>query len=245
MTRRFDFRSVGLALALLCLSCAAQAGPIIFDNGGVTLTISDQGSTAAKDAESAYLASLGATGFTTETFEGIAAGTRATSFATSVGTFDLNVAGSGGLCEPNCDGLAVLDSATSPYSGRFAQPTGARNENWLDSNDARVLTFTALAGTTSVGFYLSDPNDAGGRMDVGGISFFFDDIFGSRLGNGRAFYVTLESALALAPITILSNNPDDGYGIDTVTVASVPEPGTLTLLGLGLLGLGALRARRA
>jgi hypothetical protein len=40
------------------------------------------------------------------------------------------------------------------------------------------------------------------------------------------------------------NNGLDMYGLDNVFAATVPEPGTLGLFGVSLLGLGALRRRR-
>jgi hypothetical protein len=42
---------------------------------------------------------------------------------------------------------------------------------------------------------------------------------------------------------MMANASNDGYGIDDVTVGRVPEPGTLALLGLGLLGVGLMRRR--
>ncbi|MDL0429729.1 PEP-CTERM sorting domain-containing protein [Marinobacter sp. TBZ242] len=50
----------------------------------------------------------------------------------------------------------------------------------------------------------------------------------------------------LGDVSIFSNNPDDGYGLDDVTVGaiSVPEPGTLALFGLGLVALILARERK-
>ena len=43
-----------------------------------------------------------------------------------------------------------------------------------------------------------------------------------------------------------SNNAARGFQFsDTITVQTVPEPGSLALLGLGLLGVGAIRRKRA
>jgi hypothetical protein len=41
----------------------------------------------------------------------------------------------------------------------------------------------------------------------------------------------------------MSKNTNDGWAIDDVTVAKVPEPTTLAFLGLGLLGIFAARKR--
>jgi hypothetical protein len=64
--------------------------------------------------------------------------------------------------------------------------------------------------------------------------------------NGRVFYIAFEAVAAIDLITIASNNRNDGYGIDNVSIGrvSVPEPGLLGLFGAGLLGMAAMRRRR-
>jgi hypothetical protein len=57
----------------------------------------------------------------------------------------------------------------------------------------------------------------------------FSDIAGFTLGN---------SAQVTATVTALSSGPP-------AAPAAVPEPGTFALLGLGLLGVTAVRRRRA
>jgi hypothetical protein len=42
-----------------------------------------------------------------------------------------------------------------------------------------------------------------------------------------------------------NNGLNDGWAIDDVTIAKVPEPATFAMLGLGILGLVASRKRKA
>lgn len=232
-----------LATGLLFGACSwVSAAPI--------LAISDQGGAAAGQAESDFLASLSG-GFLTETFDDNTYYTPGTQSATissqaGVGTFASVVAGSGGLCDSgiyDCDnGLAVLDAGTTPFNGRYS----VSGNNWLDSMDAREMNISSVAGYNAIGFYMTDPNDAGGRFSIGGVDFNFGNIFGSALGNGSIFYITLFDTEGLGSVSIFSNNANDGYGLDNVTIGmvAVPEPGTLALLGLGLVGLLMARKRQ-
>ena len=205
----------------------------------------------AKAAEANFLAGISVTGF--ENFEGFTVATNSSgqslSLGTSVGTFASVTQGTGGACDNNgfscATGLGILNAAQSPYSGRFnVTDPGSK---WLDSFDARVLTFTPSGNVTRVGFFITDPNDAGGRFDFtlkdGTTTTFAPNIFDGALPNGRVFYVTFVANSAIELITIATNNRNDGYGIDDVTVG-VPAPGALALLGAGLIGIGAMRRRR-
>jgi hypothetical protein len=196
-----------------------------------------------------------APGYITETFEGYTA-SRTTTYdpltTSPAGTLDQISKGlPTGACSlvNTCTGLAILNNAISPFSGRFAAPPGADNSNWLDSNDSPEMKFTLTAGFRAVGFYLTDPNDAGGRMTITGTdgttaSFAFGDIFTGPLDSGFVSYVTIVDPTGIQDITFLSGASGDGYGIDTVTVGNpVPEPGTLLLVGGGVVAL-ALRGRR-
>lgn len=232
-----------LTLALAAGMLASTAATV---NAAPIFNISGEGLAAAQAAETAFLGTLNA-GYLTENFDsGYAVGTQSPTINSlaGVGSFTMDLAGSGGECESGsyscAAGLAVLDTPSSPFSGRF----DVSADNWLDSMDAREMTISAAAGYTAMGFFMTDPNDAGGRFSIGGVDFLFADIFGQSLGNGKIFYLSIFDSEGLGDITIYANNSNDGYGIDNVTVGTVPEPGTLALFGLGLLGLGMARYKR-
>jgi len=228
-----------LLAAALTAICTTQAHAI--------LSVSAQGLAAATAAETSFLATLNS--YTTETFEGFTAGTQSASFLTSVGTFKIKSVGSGGVCNTlgyTCSKLGILDNGTSapdPFSGRF----GINGKNYLDSFDAIETDFLLTAGFyNSVGFYLTDPNDVGGRFSVTTldndlVEFTYADILGGAQTSGRVFYISVFADAGIASLSFDKDANRDGYGIDNVTIGNVPEPGSLALLGLGLVGLGFAR----
>ena len=101
------------------------------------------------------------------------------------------------------------------------------------------------------GFYLSDANDQGASLRLnfkeGGSLVQYLDFAGS--GNGNLAYISLVSESVFDSASLIFDNQsdtvNDGWGIDNVTLAKVPEPGTLALLGLGLVGLSMARRRQS
>jgi hypothetical protein len=238
-----------MASGLLLGACSvATAVPVVTVGGA-----GDLGS--AQTAEANFLATLGGVSLH-EDFESYTAATDVNGQTTdpfdAVGATFLTAAGdlgSGGACDNSgfqCSGgLAILNSTESPYNGRFSVPVGTNN--WLDSMDAKKMSITADAGYNAMGFYMTDPNDSGGRFEIGGVSFDFESLFGNTaLPNGQVYYISIfdTDVATLGEVSILSNASGDGYGIDKLTVGRVPEPGTLALLGLGLAGLGLARRRK-
>lgn len=171
----------------------------------------------------------------------------ATSFTTSVGEFVLVTPGDTDPLDAERSTELKIENSSTGEEGREVA-----SKNWLDSNDARVVEWNISIGGApfnALGFYLADANDQGARLllkltDGSEVDATYQ--LTSALPNGSIKYVTLTSDVSISSATLIfdtGNKGRDGWGVDNVTVGTVPEPGTLLLLGLGLLGLGAARRR--
>jgi hypothetical protein len=223
----------------------------------------------AQAAEAAFLGSLNGT-TATEGFESIPvynanpAGTDEntkwvsanSSFSTAVGTFQLTTPGQGSSSTTDStnaahDLLTIENAATGEF-GR--QNIVGKTGHWLDSNDAKQVVWTLGSPLTSnfnaFGFYLSDSADIAGKLtltfaDQNTIDFDLATLWSNTATNGSVRYVTIisDSSILNGKLTFDVSVGNDGWGIDDITVGSVPEPGSILLMGLGLLGLGAARRR--
>jgi len=246
-------------LATILASTAAQATII-----NVT---SDLGGNEAADAETEFLSSLIES--TTETFDNINNDDRvegvssqkdfeahSASYSTLVGDFNLVQAGQDTGADTYIDDLMI----ESRLTGEFGRNDSGSSDTdfWLDSNDAEVVTWDIfLAGDAAfnaLGFYLADAEDQGAQLQLTLENGSVEHLqIPTTQNNGNLVYISIffEDNVAAASITFNnlacqgcdSYNSADGWGIDDVTVGKVPEPGTLVLLGLGLIGLGASRKR--
>lgn len=138
---------------------------------------------------------------------------------------------------------------TDVYSAIF--PTAGPNGSTTASVRFGLLPGTLLSGslTIDMGDFQST---AGGPIsaDVNGIPlpFAFDDGFQSTVVRDFALNAAMIAAANLAGEVILNldhSGSFDFIAFDFFTLnAEVPEPGTMLLLGIGLLGLGVAARRR-
>lgn len=178
----------------------------------------------------------------------------ASSYDTAVGTFTNMNEGQGGENEFP-DNLMIENDETGEFGRGVLEGAGGPEDLWLDSNDATRVVWELgppLEGPyNAFGFYLADASDVSADLTLqfedGTTSSTGSETINFDQGNGNLKYVTVSSDANIVGGTFTFNNSteNDGWGIDNVTVGNLPEPGSLLLMGLGMLGLGAARRRTA
>jgi hypothetical protein len=160
----------------------------------------------------------------------------------NIGSYYLS---SGQNCDPdhrgnNPEGLWI--SGNQSCGGGV---TGSLVEIIFDSAFGSSLTALSfgIEAFVQLEIFAYDMSDAllGSAVFSGG-SFGFDhaDIFSISSTNGISRFVLDSSAYGAGQVS--GNTSVDNFSATTST--SVPEPGTLALLGIGLLGMGAARRRK-
>jgi len=235
-------------VALACSSIPVQANTVTFFGedvnlaGGSSITATLANSNAA---QAAFFANL--TGVGTETFEGFTTG------QTLPITVNFSGAGSATLTDPT--------NSSSIFSG----PDGAgrfpiSGSKYLETGAGSGFEITFSSPISAFGFYGTDIGDFGGALALtmaesggGTVQLPVGNTIGSNGStSGSALYFGFYDLTNTYTSITFDNTGSGGvdvFGFDNFSIGSLqqvtptPEPGTLSLLGLGLVSLLGLRRK--
>lgn len=131
------------------------------------------------------------------------------------------------------DGSQYIEIGAGLSSGGAAISVTFSFDNPIDSFGLNVFDFGDLGGAGELSL----------SIDLGD-EFLIASSTSGYLGNGNILFFGLTSDVAFSQVVLSKTSTTDGIGIDEVYYTTVPEPGTLVLFAVGLLGLAFVARRR-
>jgi hypothetical protein len=191
----------------------------------------------------------------TEDFEGFAIGPSGAVLNTAVGSFiPIGPSFTGTTALQPTDEAHIRDGTAQPDGSRYNTTPGGGK--YLDSNDNRGIRLeipgaSGLGSFTRLSLLATDIDDvasAGFSIDALGDNVTFAEILAGLLGQSPNGSLHLITFLFSEPISNIGINfmidLNDGFGIDSVVLSTVPLPAAGWLLLSALAWLGFLGRRR-
>lgn len=160
------------------------------------------------------------------------------------GTLTVTAGDAIGAAHPYLDaGFGGLGACSTLDGGFQCNPSSDDNAT---SGDSVIFTFNVA--TTISGILMNNNHDGdrsllGDTMTIGGALYMFAD-GGPGLNSSVAGSYTVGAGV---PFVILNQNEADNdkeFYVSEITVTHAPEPGTVAMVGLGLIGVGLASRRR-
>jgi PEP-CTERM motif len=228
--------------AALLTSTAAMAVPTTFFGEDIKSTTGPHAvRPVSTGAEASFLSVL--SGVSTEDFQS----------ASGAAPIALTFTGSSGALGATVTSGGEINTSTS--NGRWSINNGT---NYLEADSSSfVLTFASQIA--AFGFYGTDIGDFGGALSIelfsGATSLGLFQV-GNTLGSGGStngsvlFFGLIDTVNTFDRIVFRNTDTTDIFGFDNMTIGdvrqvtgTVPVPGSIALLGLGLIGLAGLRKK--